>query len=445
MSQPTETLVKSAGRGAPDARLSNDDLLRIVGDALAEVRAGARVLAIIPDKTRDDNTDVLFPFAAEALSERGAQRFDALVAQGTHTPMTTIEKRRKIGVDRAELPKVFGDVFDHHWDRQSELVRVGELGAARVRELTGGLLDAEVPLKVNRLLAAGVYDTVLVFGATVPHEVAGFAGGAKYFFPGVSGAELTHATHWLGALAGVADTIGRVETPVRRMIEAAAEFIPAEIISLNSVVTREADGNLRTHALFTGDIRASFRRAAEVSRRVHIKYTNREYKRVVALLDEHYDDMWTGGKASYRLGGVIEEAGELIIYAPHLRCISDTHGTVIERYGYATLANVRRLIAEHGELQENLCVAAHLTHVAYAGRRDAPEEMRFAITLASQVDAATCRRVRLNYMNPRDFKLADYSGDPDTLVVEQAGRDLYLVAEHDAAANDTTRGERINR
>ena len=44
--------------------------------------------------------------------------------------------------------------------------------------------------------------------------------------------------------------------------------------------------------------------------------TRAEYKRVVALLDEHYDELWVGGKASYKLGGIIEEGGELIIYAP---------------------------------------------------------------------------------------------------------------------------------
>ena len=28
--------------------------------------------------------------------------------------------------------------------------------------------------------------------------------------------------------------------------------------------------------------------------------------------------MWVGGKASYKLGAIIEPGGELIIYAPHL-------------------------------------------------------------------------------------------------------------------------------
>jgi len=62
------------------------------------------------------------------------------------------------------------------------------------------------------------------------------------------------------------------------------------------------------------------------------QYTGRKYKRVVALLDEHYDDLWVGGKASYRLGPVIEEDGALIIFAPQLTTISETHGALIKRY-----------------------------------------------------------------------------------------------------------------
>lgn len=431
MSQPRVAVEPVVGAGGAQGDLSASELRETVAEALRGVPRASRVLGIIPDKTRDDNTDVLLPAAAEVLAARGVAEFDLLVAQGTHAPMTDSEKRLKIGADVSA--SFSGAIYDHCWDRAEELATIGTLDPERVRALTGDLLDRDVRLTINRRLAPGVYDYVIVFGATVPHEVAGFAGGAKYFFPGVSGPDLTHATHWLGALHGVEHTIGRIETPVRRMIEAAADFVEARIISLNSVVTREDDDDdrLRTRALFAGDLRGAFRRAAEVSKQVHIKYTGREFRRVVALLDEHYDEMWTGGKASYRLGGVIEEGGELIIYAPHLRRISDTHGGVIERYGYQPLAPVRELVAAGGELQNNLCVAAHLAHVAYAGRADDPTRGRFRITLASQVDEATCRRVNLGYMNPRDFRLADYEGDLDTLVVERAGRDLYLVAPRD--------------
>src|SRR5207247_1541956 len=141
-------------------------------------------------------------------------------------------------------------------------------------------------------------------------------------------------------------------------------------ISLNTVVTRNNGGTLRAHAFFAGDIREAFRRAAEVSSQVHVRYSGRKYKRVVALLDEHYDELWVGGKASYKLGSIIEEGGELIIFAPHLKAISQTHGRLIEKYGYAPLECVREMLETSQELRDNLCVAAHLAHVTYAGRLD---------------------------------------------------------------------------
>jgi nickel-dependent lactate racemase len=393
----------------------------IVQQALDVIQPEERVLAIIPDRTRDDNTHQLFPIAAEFLSERGVASFDVLVAQGTHPPMSEVQKLSKIG-----CPHFQGNLFDHRWDEPNELITLGELSAATVHELTGGLIDGAVPVSINKLLAPGVYDTVLVFGATVPHEVAGFAGGAKYFFPGVAGPELTHTTHWLGALTGIENVIGQVETPTRRLIEAATELISARIISLNSVVSRN-EGELVTYALFAGDIREAFRRAAEVSRQVHIRYTDRKYKRVVALLDAHYDELWVGGKASYKLGSIIEEGGELIIYAPHLTKLSETHGALIEKYGYAPLESVRDMLGVSEELRENLCIAAHLAHVAYAGRLDDEGKIvpRYRITMASGLDEETCRRVNLGYLDYRSLDYEKLGEEPDTLIVADAGRDLY--------------------
>ena len=420
------------GTGSPDLDLSPVELRDILAQTLLTVAPGARVLAIIPDKTRDDNTDLLFPCAAEILAARRIAQFDALVAQGTHMPMTEAEKRLKTGLSNGASAPGLGQIYDHQWNVPEELVTIGELSAARVPDLTGGLLDHAISVNLNRRLAPGVYDTIIIFSATVPHEVAGFAGGAKYFFPGVAGPDLTHATHWLGALASIENVIGRIETPTRHLIEAAADFIPAQIITLNSVVTRDDQNRLRTHALFTGDFREAFRRSAEVSRYVHIKYTGRKYKRVVALLDKHYDELWVGGKASYKLGGIIEAGGELIIYAPHLRTISETHGRLIEKYGYAPLDRVREMVALSTELQANLAVAAHLAHVSYAGQRDQEGRIvpRYRITMASALDEATCRRVNLGFMDHRKFHLEDYEKDPETLVVNRAGRDLYLVTPH---------------
>src|ERR1700730_13721946 len=289
------TPVLLVGKGHPDSDLSPSELPQILAEALSPISAGSSVLAIVADKTRDDNTDVLFPFAAKILQDCKIKKFDALIAQGTHAPMSERDKLSKVGASEISAIPGLGHIFDHDWADPEKLVTIGILNSSQVKKITGGLIDRSIDLKVNRLLAPGLYDTILIFGTTAPHEVAGFSGGAKYFFPGVAGPELTDAKHWLGDLATIEKVIGRVETPTRHMFEAAADFVPSRVISLSSVVT----GNgviTRTHAIFCGDFRHTVRKAAEVSRHVHVKYTGRRYKRVVALLDRHYEDLWVGGK-----------------------------------------------------------------------------------------------------------------------------------------------------
>jgi nickel-dependent lactate racemase len=421
------TVKDAIGVGSATSDLSIADMAGIVGPALAQVPRGARVLAVVSDRTRDDNTPSLFPVISQELAKLGAARLDALVAQGTHAAMGDADKRAKVGWGLAEIP-LLGEIFDHHWDRSETLRSIGTLSASDVSRLTGGLIDQSVDVRLNAKVVDGSYDVVLVVGATVPHEVAGFAGGAKYFFPGVAGPELTHLTHWLGALATIERVIGRIETPTRRMIEAAADLIPVPVIAFTSVMTR--DTTARTRGLFAGDVRDTFRKAAGISQQVHVKYTGRQYRRVIALLDEHYDELWVGGKASYKLGAIIEPGGELVIYAPHLKHISLTHGRLIEKYGYAPLERVCEMVEGSEELRHNLCVAAHLAHVAYGSTitADGRVEPRFRITLASAVPEETCRRVNLGFADYRTLDPARFRSDPDTLVVESAGRDLYLVA-----------------
>jgi lactate racemase len=420
---------KLFGIGGADADLSVGELREFVEKSLAGFDFGKRVLAIIPDQTRDDATPFLFPLAARILAEKGVEKLDALVAQGTHAPMSETGKRQKIGADFETLPEIFGAVFDHEWDNPHALSQIGEIGAREIFELTGGVFDESVSITINRLVAPEFYDSALVFSSTVPHEVAGFSGGAKYFFPGVAGRELTDATHWLGALSEIENVIGRIETPTRRLIERAADFIKIPVVCFNSAVTRTDQNRLRCHALFVGDIFEGFRRAAEVSQKVHIKFVSRKYRRVVALLDEHYDEMWVGGKASYKLGGVVETGGELIIFAPHLKNVSLTHGAKIEKYGYAPIETVRKMVAENAELAADLCVAAHLAHVAYAGKINDNGEIfpRFSIKLATGLSAETCRKLKFEFLDWRAFDPRIYEADAETLVVERAGRDLYLV------------------
>ena len=61
---------------------------------------------------------------------------------------------------------------------------------------------------------------MLVVGPVFPHEVVGFSGGNKYFFPGVAGPEIIDLSHWLGALITSSAIIGTPGiTPVRALID----------------------------------------------------------------------------------------------------------------------------------------------------------------------------------------------------------------------------------
>jgi len=408
------------GKGSARSVLSNAEIREIVEATLEHVAPASKVLAIIPDTSRDDNTHILFPIIDEVLRSKGVTTFNALVAQGTHPPISEAEKLEKIGVERFE-----GNIFDHAWDDPNQLVMIGRLDAKDVGHASGGAFSQDVEIKINKLVLD--HDLILILGATTPHEIVGFSGGAKYFFPGISGAELTNATHWIGALAGIENIIGRIETPTRHLIEKAADHVTAEIINFSSTVSRNDNGQLETHALFAGDLRLSFRKAAEVSRQINVKFVDRKYGRVVALLDEHFKELWTGGKASYKLGGIIEEGGELLIYAPHLSKISETHGAAIERYAYAPIEQVKDWVAESDALRNNLCVAAHLAHVSYAGGIADPRKPRYKITMASGLSRSLCEKVGLGFVDHATFDLTAAANAPETLIVQNAGRDLYLL------------------
>lgn len=105
---------------------------------------------------------------------------------------------------------------------------------------------------------------------------------------------------------------------------------------------------------------------------------------------------------------------------------------MIERYGCREISRIKQLVAASSELRENLCVAAHLAHVTYAGRIDGTGATvpKYTITLATKINEAACRKVNLCYLDPNQFSIKDYECDPDTLIVEHAGRDLYRPDPH---------------
>jgi nickel-dependent lactate racemase len=137
-------------------------------------------------------------------------------------------------------------------------------------------MSEEVPVQINRRIHD--YDVALIVGPVFPHEVVGFSGGNKYFFPGISGPDLLNFFHWLGALITNVGIIGVQDTPVRRVVDRAARMVPLDRRCLAFVVAPDA----APYGLFYGTPEDAWRQAAELSGRVHIKRKPRPYKQVLS-------------------------------------------------------------------------------------------------------------------------------------------------------------------
>ncbi|MFO0920018.1 MAG: lactate racemase domain-containing protein, partial [Planctomycetaceae bacterium] len=288
--------------------------------------------------------------------------------------------------------------------------------------ISNGLLSLDVPVQINSRITD--YDLLLVLGPVFPHEVVGFSGGNKYFFPGIAGPEILNFFHWLGALISNAEIIGVKETPVRQVVDAAAAMIPVARRAITFVVA--SDGNL--HGLAYGVPEAAWSQSADLSNQVHIRRYPKPFRQVLSCCPPMYDELWTAGKCMYKLEPVVADGGELIIYAPHLREISITHGKLIEQVGY----HVRDYITRQWDKFQHYPwgILAHSTHVRGGGTfEDGVEKPRVQVTLASQIPRDMCERINLGYRDPESIDVEAFANreHEGVLLVRKAGEYLYRL------------------
>ncbi len=413
--------------------LTEAQIETIIAAAAEQMRPdGRRVLVLIPDHTRTMPLPLFFRLLARHLGPR-VRQLDFLVALGTHPPLSDAQLLRLVGLSVEERAAHYADIglLNHAWQDPAALTTLGVLSEAEIAELSGGRLRMEVPVRLNRRVLD--YDQLLVCGPVFPHEVVGFSGGNKYFFPGIAGAEVIDFTHWLGALITSYTLIGTADTPVRAVIDRAAALIPRERFALCSVIAPGEDHTTPPVAgLFFGPPEVAWRQAAALSAQTHVRYVERPFRRVLSVLPEMYDEIWVGAKGMYKLEPVVADGGEVILYAPHLREISVTHGARIREVGY----HVRDYFVKQWERFKHVPwgVLAHSTHLRGIGTYDADtgmEQPRIQVTLATGIPEDVCRAVNLGYRDPAGLDPARWQAeaDPDTLVVPRAGEFLYRLRE----------------
>jgi len=417
------------GRGSSNAYLSADEVKTIVTEAIASVPlVGKRILIIIPDGTRSMPTPMLFKLFQEVLRPR-VKALDYLVALGTHPLMNDAQLTKLVGHPVMDGRAGESWVLNHHWENPASFIQLGTIPASEVGQITGGLMSVDVPVTLNKLILD--YEHLLVCGPVFPHEVVGFSGGTKYFFPGIAGAEIINLTHWLGAVMTNYNVIGAGYTPVRAVIDRAASMIPRPASCFALVVTHEG-----LAGLYFGTPQEAWTAASELSAQKHIIYVDRPFRRALSIMPDLYRDLWTAAKGMYKLEPAIADGGEVVIYSPSLMEVSYSHGELIDEIGY----HCRDYFMKQWDRFKHYPggVLAHSTHLKGLGQFDPVtgiETPRIQVTLATGIPEERCRRINLGYLDPASIKVVDWLGREreDVIVVQRAGEVLYRIKNKAAA------------
>jgi nickel-dependent lactate racemase len=419
------------GKGYTNHLLSEAEIREIVSATLAETQLdGKRVIVLIPDGTRTAPIPLMFRLFYEYLKDKVAA-LDYLIALGTHQPMSEAAINKLVGVSAEERATKYSaiSIFNHQWEKSETFATIGEISDEEIAILSQGALKQQVSVRVNKLLFD--YDQIIICGPTFPHEVVGFSGGNKYFFPGIGGADVINFSHWLGAVITSYDIIGTKYTPVRRVIDHAASMIDRAKLCFSMVVKGEG-----LAGLYAGSPEEAYDAAADLSSQVHINWVERPFRRVLSVMPQMYEDLWTAAKGMYKLEPAIADGGEVVLYAPHITEISYTHGEQIEEIGY----HVRDYFTKQWERFKDFPggVLAHSTHLRGQGEYDAEtaiETPRIQVTLATGISEATCRKVNLGYLDPQSIHLDEWKGREaeGILFVPKAGEMLYRVKPMTAA------------
>lgn len=407
--------------------LSTDTIIQTLHAGLEHHYTKQRVLVLIPDHTRTLPLPFLFRQVVDILSD--VQQLDFMVALGTHPPLSEEALYQLVGISKSERETTYQHVglFNHDWANPNALTQIGTLTKSQIQTIAGDLwhpsLGNDTPIRINHKIFD--YDHIMILGPTFPHEVAGFSGGAKYLFPGISGAEMINTSHWLGALASILNTIGLKETPVRQMIHTATEYITVPITLVSMVVV--GDG---LAGLFIGDHLSAWSQAAQLSSKRHIQWVDKPFQKVLSKAPTMYDELWTAAKAMYKLEPAIADGGEVIVYAPHLDTVSHVHGQHIYEAGY----HVRDyyLAQWHKFKHLPLGVLAHGTHLRGSGAyQNGIEQARIQVTLASKISEQDCKTLALGYLNPDDIIIDDWQDKENEgiLYVPKAGEMLYRIRD----------------
>ena len=354
-------------KGGASTAISDSELrdlvIRTIEKSGKEIK---RLLLLPPDHTRLNSragriTEIIWELYGDKC------HIDIMPALGTHAPMGDRELELMFG---KKIPKSLFKV--HDW--RNDVKELGTASSEFIKELSKGKLDYEVRIGVNKLLFEGNYDLILSIGQVVPHEVVGMANYTKNLMVGVGGRDIINKSHFLGAVAGLENIMGRADSPVRRLFNYGVDTYLKDLplVYMLTVMARdENSGQMAMRGFFSGTGIDVFNAASALSVETNLQLLDKPLKKVVVYLDpEEFKSTWLGNKAVYRTRMAIADDGDLIILAPGLKEFGEDkeNDRLIRKYGYKGTPNTLKAVAENQELRDSLGAAAHLIHGSSEGR-----------------------------------------------------------------------------
>lgn len=139
-----------------------------------------RVLIIVSDITRYSGAELFLPILLQRLNKIGIRddQISILFALGIHRKLTEIEKKTIVGNEVAR--KI--ELFEHDPDDRAQMEYIGATSRG-------------TPILINQKVLKA--DGLILTGTIAFHYLAGFGGGGKALFPGVSSRESCIAFHKL--------------------------------------------------------------------------------------------------------------------------------------------------------------------------------------------------------------------------------------------------------
>jgi nickel-dependent lactate racemase len=390
--------------GGEDGRLTDEDIKDQVHKFLDALGPKDHVMILPPDFTRFHSQagkitrfiSEYYNFCETQSDERGIEDQNSkkikrpksefrpdiqiMPALGTHVPMSQKQKCTMFGDELGfKTPSPF---LVHDW--RNDVVTIGQVPSELVEKATNGMVSRPWPAQLN----TNVWDCrnhnskkqshkslVLSIGQIVPHEVLGMANFNKNLFVGVGGVEAINLSHFIGAVYGMENMMGRASNPLRDILNYASEhFLQKELdlwYILTVMGTDKKSGQVEMKGLYIGNDIECYNLACDLSLKVNFSMLKKEPKKIIVYLDEsEFQSTWLGNKAIYRTRMAIATGGELIILAPGVRHFGEDEqiDKLIRTHGYIGTPAILEAMKNDEEMRENLSAVAHLIHGSSEGR-----------------------------------------------------------------------------